>query len=143
MTTTIAAHCEITPERIDDVARMLDEWAKSGRRSREPFYVGYAGLLSVGERQILEDASAALITLKSERDEARGIVANVNNSLFGSQGYFTKPDCIDAIENLKAQARHDNAVLRECLKRCAEALTPHDVEVAAWNAKRVLMMGPK
>lgn len=38
---------------------------------------------------------------EQERDEARAIVANVNNSVFGSQGYFVKPDCVMAIEELK------------------------------------------
>lgn len=41
--------------------------------------------------------------VEKERDEARSIVANVNNSVFGSQGYFTTPSCVDAVEHLKRE----------------------------------------
>lgn len=43
-----------------------------------------------------------LARLQGERDEARAIVANVNNSMMGSHGYFTKPDVVELIEYLKA-----------------------------------------
>lgn len=42
--------------------------------------------------------------LLQERNAARSIVADVNNSVFGSQSYFTSPSCIDAIEDLKMRA---------------------------------------
>jgi hypothetical protein len=48
-------------------------------------------------------AEAEIERLKAELAEARAIVANVNNSVFGSQGYFTKPYCVEAVDNLKAE----------------------------------------
>src|SRR4051812_33196428 len=50
---------------------------------------------------IQHEAAAEIERLTAERDEARKIVADVNNSVFGSQAYFTTPCCVDAVENLK------------------------------------------
>lgn len=54
--------------------------------------------------ELIVELKAALALAQQERDEARAIVANVNNSVIGSQGYFTEPDCVEAIETLKAHA---------------------------------------
>lgn len=51
---------------------------------------------------ILDKAEQA----EQERDEAREVVARVNNS-FGSYGYFTKPHPADQVEDLKARSRAD------------------------------------
>lgn len=47
--------------------------------------------------------------LTLERDEARAIVADVNNAVIGSQGYFTTPSCVEAIDKLK---EHSNRTVR-------------------------------
>jgi flagellar biosynthesis chaperone FliJ len=60
-------------------------------------------------RAALADAERQLQEFAGERDEARSIVAGVNNSVFGSQGYFTRPDCVDAIE---ASKFHHNSAIR-------------------------------
>lgn len=52
-------------------------------------------------REVLASQEEELRSLREERDEARAIVADVNNSVIGSQGYFTKPSCVDAIEEVK------------------------------------------
>src|SRR3546814_19238879 len=57
--------------------------------------------------------------LHTERDEARGLVIEANNSLFGSQGYFHSSDggaydryhLARAIEDLKARSRKSAAAI--------------------------------
>src|SRR3546814_15094519 len=57
--------------------------------------------------------------LHTERDEARGLVIEANNSLFGSQGYFHSSDggaydryhLARAIEALKARSRKSAAAI--------------------------------
>ena len=65
-----------------------------------------------------------LAVCQQERDEARTIVANVNNEVIGSQGYFTTPSCVEAVAGLKA----DNNRLRQ------EALRLREAERAAFEA---------
>jgi hypothetical protein len=67
-----------------------------------------------------------LSALRAERDEARQIVANVNNSVFGSQGYFTTPDCVSAVADLKRQC---NAAEQRCATLTADL--EHDARVLA------------
>ncbi len=72
------------------------------------------------------DWQARAAELQGELEEARKIVADCNNSLFGSQGYFVSEQAAD-IENLKSygheqRARAESAELRattaeEALKR--------------------------
>jgi chromosome segregation ATPase len=52
----------------------------------------------------LDQADQRLQEMTKERDEARAIVADVNNSVIGSHGYFTTPSCVEAIENYKVIA---------------------------------------
>ncbi len=52
----------------------------------------------------ISDMRAHLVKAEADRDEARTIVANVNNSMLGSHGYFTTPDVVEKIEELKALA---------------------------------------
>lgn len=53
-------------------------------------------------RRNLDNITKAVAAVTAERDAAREIVAKVNNTVLGSYGYFTKPDCVEAIDNLKA-----------------------------------------
>lgn len=48
-----------------------------------------------------EQARIRIRQLEAERDEARNIVAGVNNSVFGSQGYFISPNCVEQVEVVK------------------------------------------
>lgn len=60
-------------------------------------------------------------TITRERDEARTLVAEANNSLYGSQGYFhstnggpfDKYHLANGIENLKATSRRSRALSKE------------------------------
>lgn len=79
----------------------------------------------------LQADSARCAALEQERDEARKIVAAVNNSVIGSEGYFTEPSCVDAIEQSKASsnaaysrardAEAQSAALRHGLEQLLEA----------------------
>lgn len=61
------------------------------------------------------EAATALTSLIAERDEARTLVAEANNSLYGSQGYFhslnggafDKYHLATGIENLKSNSRKE------------------------------------
>jgi hypothetical protein len=74
----------------------------------------------------------ALEQATQERDEARAIVAAVNNEVSGSHGYFTVPSCVEAIGTLKASANraiHERdqqagalVTLREALEKALTAL---------------------
>lgn len=76
--------------------------------------------------RILE-LEAEVRALRAERDEARQIVANVNNSVIGSQGYFTTPSCVEAIESLKMNSN------RLVAERDALRATLADVVLEAKN----------
>lgn len=54
---------------------------------------------------------AEIERLQQERDEARGIVAKVNNEVIGSDGFFTEPSCVEAIGNLKFESNRLRAAL--------------------------------
>ena len=69
---------------------------------------------------------AVVDTLTTERDEAREVVAKVNNSITGSYGYFVDPHPADQVEVLKTYFRavhHQADVLRAQL---AEALRDNE-----------------
>lgn len=64
--------------------------------------------------------------LTRELREAQAIVANVNNSMFGSHGYFTTPDCVVAVEKLKALANRRQAEVVDLRAKL-------DATEARWN----------
>lgn len=68
------------------------------------------------------DLTARLASAEGERDEAREVVAKVNNS-FGSYGYFTNPHPADEVEKLKAFCRADGREI-ERLKAAVEQARP-------------------
>lgn len=57
------------------------------------------------------DLRNELATVKAERDEAREIVAKVNNEVIGSYGYFTEPSCVKAVQDLKIHSNQQWAEL--------------------------------
>lgn len=57
----------------------------------------------------IQRLTQALETMKDERDEARLIVALVNNEVLGSAGYFTSPSCVEAVQKLKEYANAQQA----------------------------------
>src|SRR3546814_10877641 len=86
---------------------------------------GVAGYRKVSRQPLVlqSDLAAAIAErdrLHTERDEARGLVIEANNSLFGSQGYFHSSDggaydryhLARAIEDLKARSRKDRKSTR-------------------------------
>lgn len=78
------------------------------------------------ERKVAE-LEAHVSALTEERDEARAIVAKVNNEVIGSDGYFTTPSCVEAIGKLKLtsnqafyekeQAEAESTALRGALEQ--------------------------
>lgn len=62
------------------------------------------------------------VTLQTERDEARNIVASINNEVIGSQGYFVEPSCITAVQDLKMLANSRHSAMN-VLRVQVEALT--------------------
>lgn len=70
---------------------------------------------------LLTTQSALIETLTRERDEARGLVVEANNSLYGSQGYFhsinggsyNRHHLADGIETLKWQCGAAEAALAD------------------------------
>jgi hypothetical protein len=86
-----------------------------------PFGVMDGGIASVAvsDMRALAEAVPALVQrvgeLERERDEARTLVTEANNSLYGSQGYFhslnggpfDKYHLANGIEKLKAHARSE------------------------------------
>src|SRR3546814_66642 len=83
-----------------------------------------AGYRKVSRQPLVlqSDLAAAIAErdrLHTERDEARGLVIEANNSLFGSQGYFHSSDggaydryhLARAIEDLKARSRKSAAAI--------------------------------
>jgi hypothetical protein len=90
----------------------------------------------------LETLSSELERVKGERDEARLLVAEANNSLYGSQGYFhslnggpfDKYHLATGIEKVKANARSEwrRAERAEAsLGVAAKALEPFNMLLAA------------
>ena len=57
-----------------------------------------------------------LSAVEAERDEARQIVADVNNEVIGSHGYFTKPSCVEAVQKLKFYFNRDHSRLATLLQ---------------------------
>ena len=82
---------------------------------------------SKGVAQNIAESAAEIERLRRERDEARTIVVEANNSLYGSQGYFhstnggpfDKYHLARPIEELKSRAR--------------DALTAESAVAAAWE----------
>lgn len=71
----------------------------------------------IGASKAISEKDQILAQLKEmtqERDEARQIVAKVNNSVIGSDGYFIEPSCVDAIEVLKTSA---NSMRQQLVER--------------------------
>jgi len=64
------------------------------------------------DRNELEQATQQA---QAERDEARQIVADINNSVIGSQGYFTSPSCVTAVEDLKFLANRRYYKLQQAM----------------------------
>jgi hypothetical protein len=104
----------------------------------------------------LHTAMKRIAALEAERDEARTLVMEANNSLYGSQGYFHSlnggafdPHHLSrGIENLKRQTREqwqqgevlrsENARLREALDEARDIISTishgHDVFLDAADA---------
>lgn len=100
----------------DDLVKALDI-AAGEHEARKQAEVNLLEVQSAwnDENEKRRDAEEDLEQALRERDEAREarkqaeqIVANVNNSVFGSQGYFTSPDCVEQIETLKFN--HNKAI---------------------------------
>lgn len=104
------------------------------------------------ERTLDGQAASHIERLEAERDEARQIVADCNNSLFGSQGYFTSASgktAASAIEDLKsaygeqwrrAQSAEANlSVARGALERSERLLSPMSA-IACTDAERLAMV---
>lgn len=75
---------------------------------------------------VLTEAADLITRLERERDEARDIVADCNNSLFGSQGYFIEASgktAASAIEDLKSQTGKGYAADAR-VRELEEALRP-------------------
>ena len=87
--------------------------------------IGMPDQVTVGA--LAHEAAAEIERLRRERDEARTIVVEANNSLYGSQGYFhstnggpfDKYHLARPIEELKSRAR--------------DALTAESAVAAAWE----------
>lgn len=81
------------------------------------------------------EAATEITRLRSERDEARALVIEANNSLFGSQGYFHSTNSGDfnryhlasAIEALKA----DTGRLRSLVEEAGKEIGWQDIRLAA------------
>lgn len=92
----IAAHMEAAEAERDtlkDALAVLNDLPRGFTPSPDDY---------VRQEQLIAKLQREADTLKDELAEARSIVAGVNNSIFGSHGYFTTPDCVDEIEKLKA-----------------------------------------
>lgn len=102
---------------------------------------------------LLERAATALSTqaeeiarLTRERDEARAVVIDCNNSLFGSQGYFVSEQAA-AIEGLKGaknrqwQRAEAAEALAETLKGAIQNLL--DQKITARSEARALLHSPE
>lgn len=59
------------------------------------------------------ESDALLATTREQLAEAREIVAKVNNTVIGSYGYFTKPDCVEVIDNMKLDSNRQYHKMRE------------------------------
>lgn len=106
-------------ERLNEMAADLPEKSPAAINYREA-----AASLSQLQQRIVE--------VEAERDEARTLVAEANNSLYGSQGYFHSTDggpfnkyhLAQPIEDLKASANREwrraeaaEAALAACRQR--------------------------
>lgn len=84
----------------DDLISRLEEYASDWR-------------IRAGDVGVVHDAINAIKEIEKERDEARALVTEANNSLYGSQGYFhslnggafDKYHLANGIEELKALVR--------------------------------------
>lgn len=76
--------------------------------------------------------------LTTERDEARRIVERVNNTVLGSEGYFTKPDCVEAIDNMKRNANRQYAALRDAEAALMVAMRKMDETAGSFGNDRWL-----
>ena len=79
------------------------------------------------ERRRADAAEASLRQVTAERDEARKIVALINNEVIGSAGYFTTPSCVMAVQELKEysnQRQHRLTTLLAAIEQ-VEGLPPH------------------
>ena len=92
----------------------------------------------------LKMAITEIRRLREERNEAREVIAKVNNS-FGSYNYFTDPHPADQVEKLKAQTREQyralaahQAVIRELAKYVEEGGKHGQNCDAGCPAKRLL-----
>ena len=96
-------------------------------------------------------ANATITMLQRERDEARAAIANANNSLFGSQGFFLsidggEPDphhLAKAIEDLKGTARayyreRDDAEARGYERGVKEAAKVVEVTADKFSSERTI-----
>lgn len=114
----------ISPEKIAEMLAAAEqaydrvkEWPEARMRAGavEELGPGFTDLLLL--RNLVPDLLAVirseLITLRTERDEARELVTEANNSLYGSQGYFhslnggpfDKYHLANGIEKLKETSR--------------------------------------
>lgn len=94
----------------------------------------------------LEAQQARIAELEAERDEARGIVAWCNNSLFGSHGYFTAASgktASEAIEDLKADSREQwrRANSAQALADRYEKALDLALDVAIGQERRLIKYG--
>ena len=94
--------------------------------------------------RILHEAADRIEALERELSEARALVAEANNSLYGSQGYFhslnggpfDKYHLATGIENLKASSREQWRALAASqaeASRLREALTPFASEASRYD----------
>ena len=73
----------------------------------------------LNEAAVAQSRAEDAATLRQQLAEAQAIVADVNNSVFGSRGYFTTPSCVEAVESLKMESNR----LRAQLATAVQALT--------------------
>ena len=84
-------------------------------------------------RHLANEEYLARVQAEQARDEARQIVARVNNSVFGSDGYFIVPACVEAVEDLKVLANRRFAELTT-LRAQQERLRALLRAVLGWRA---------
>ena len=118
-------------EKATAATNELRDAARQGRviefRQRDPLVLDIHAAFDELERLLAE-----LTAAEAQRDEARTIVADVNNSVIGSHGYFTEPSCVKAIEDLK---QHANQTVRRA--EAAEA----ELKVALESLSRIALTG--
>jgi hypothetical protein len=97
---SIRERADAAEREIGELRALLDERVPAAVREVDALVRSHLGTV-VAER---DDAIAALAACERERDEAREVVAKVNNS-FGSYSYHTNPHPADEVEKVKRDYR--------------------------------------